>query len=68
MPPTQDIPVIQRAKRADPVSDTTWEKHRKTITDLYFKIKFEDLVSHMEKECGFSARQVVGTVNSIDEN
>jgi hypothetical protein len=56
----QDISVPQRAERADPVPDATWEKHRETIRKLYIDLgmKLGALITYMAENHDFNARQV----------
>lgn len=68
MPPAEGIPAAQRAERSDRVPDAAWEEHRKTIMELYFNMRLEDLVTYMEEKYRFTARQVRSAVDPADHN
>jgi hypothetical protein len=63
--PSQSIAVpLQRADRADRISDAAWEEHRETIIGFYIEqgMRLEDLVRRMDEDFGFKARQAIQVV------
>ena len=68
MPSSEGITAPQRADRASPKTDAEWEKHRETITQLFYATKLDRLIEVIRKEHGFSARQVRSTHGSTNDN